>query len=44
MSELVIALVAGAAIVLLVVSWLIPELDREEAREAGEAMVGEERE
>jgi len=42
MSELAIALVAAAAIVLLVVSRLIPELEREEAREAGEAMVGEE--
>ena len=42
-SEAAIALVVAAAIVLLVVSWLLPELDREEAREAGEAMVGEER-
>jgi len=41
-SELAIFLVAAAAIVLLVMAWLIPELDREEAREAGEAMVREE--
>ena len=43
MSEAAIALVVAAVLVLLVVSWLLPELEREEAREAGEAMVGEER-